>query len=182
MTAPFGKIYNRIPKQVIGIQYFPYAPIPNVKHITIKVPDIPSSTFDSNQNDILGPDMTQIYAGNGMKTIEVCTHGEVLLGGSQKAKVNPTDYVIYNQQTLIPIGVIPEKDFNDMYTDKFELCPTCLENAQGLVKPQPKPENLSIPDIVNLIRSGQGWEVGDGTVIRSERDLMEFISKAGIKL
>jgi hypothetical protein len=184
MTIPFGKIFNRIPKQIIAVQYFPYAPVPNVKHIVTKVPDLPAATWEANQNDILGPDMTQLYAqGAGMKTIDVCTHGEVLLGGTQKAIVKPTDFVIYNQQTLIPIGVIPERDFGDLYTDKFELCEKCLASAQGLKQaPPPSDKQLSMPEIVNLITSGIGWDVGNGIVIRSEKELIEYMSKNGIKL
>lgn len=183
MTVSFGKIYNRIPKQIIAVQYFPYAPVPNVKHIIIKVPELPNNAFDSNQNDILGPDMTQLYAGNGVKTIDVCTHGEVLIGGSQKAIVKPSDYVIYNQQTLIPINVIPEKDFGDLYTDKFELCENCLTKAQGIkIQNQKSDSTPSIPEIVELIKSGIGWDVGNGIIIRSETELVEYIGKHGIKL
>lgn len=183
MTSPFGKIYNRIPKQIIAIQYFPYAPIPSVKHIIIKVPDLPPNSLDYNQNDILGPDMSQVYANGGMKTLDVCIHGEVLLGGTQKAMVKPTDFVIYNQQTLIPIGVIPEKDFGDLYTDKFELCESCLAKAQGLKQaPIHTNKQISIPEIVELIKSGVGWDAGNGVILKSEADLIDFVKKNGIKI
>lgn len=185
MTTPFGKIYNRIPKQIIAVQYFPYAPVPNVKHVVIKMPDFPSGVWDANQNDVLGPDMSQLYASGtaGVKTIDVCTHGEVLLGGTQKAIVKPTDYVIYNQSSLIPIGVIPEKDFGDLYTDKFELCETCLANAQGLKStPVQSGKQPSLPEIAELIRTGIGWDTGTGVILKSESDLINYMKNNGINL
>lgn len=179
--AIIGKIYNRIPKQVIGNQWFPYSGISHVKDIIIKVPELPQSSY-TNIDPILGADMSNAYA-NGLKTIEVCTHGEVILGSNQKpSKVNPRDFVIYNVDSGLPIGIVPEKDFLDMYTDQFELCPDCNQNAAKMRgELYKKEEPLSINQIIELIRSGQGYDIGNGVIIKSEQELIEYAQKVGVK-
>lgn len=179
-----AKIYSRVPKRVFAIQYFPYAELPQVKDIVIKVPEMPQSFYSQpDPNDVFaGGDMSQVYA-NGVKTIDVCTHGEVMLGGTQKALVKPKDFVIYNEQSQMAIGVVPKDDFLEMYTDKFDLCEDCLKKAQDLTASRMPPKiNLTITEIMKLIQSGEGYKLDDGTLIKSLQELADFAGKNGIKL
>lgn len=179
-----AKIYSRVPKRVYAIQYFPYAELPQVKDIIIKVPEMPASFYaQPDPNDVFaGGDMSQVYS-NGVKTIDVCTHGEVMLGGNQKAMVKPKDFVIYNEQSKVAIGVVPKDDFLEMYTDKFDLCEVCLKKAQDLTAARTAPKiNLTITEIMQLIQSGEGYKLDDGTLIKSLQELADFAGKNGIKL
>jgi len=179
-----AKIYSRVPKRVYAIQYFPYAELPQVRDIVIKVPEMPQSFYSqTNTNDIFaGNDLQNAYS-NGVKTIDVCTHGEVLLGGSQKTVVKPKDFVIYNEQTQVAIGVVPKDDFLDMYTDRFDLGEVCLKKAQDIASARnPVKVDLGISEIMKLIQSGEGYKLDDGTVIRSLQDLADFATKNGIKI
>lgn len=174
----FGKLFTRIPKRVYAKQWTPFSSIPAVVDVLIDIPQPPpQQSFDPK--DILRGSEVENYMQNASKMIKVCTHGRATLSNGQQVQVNPRDFVLYNEKTFEPIGVVPEQDFLDMYTDKFELCQSCLSKSEFLRMGGRIP---SIQELINMIENGTEIPLDGGKSIKTVNELIDFANKNGINL
>lgn len=173
----YGILYTRIPKRVYAKQWTPFSNTPNVIDVLIDIPEPPpSQTFDPK--DILRGSEVENYFSQGSKMIKVCTSGRCTLLNNQVVAVQPRDFVLYNEKRE-PIGVVPEADFIEMYTDKFELCANCLAKSEFLRLGGRIP---NIEELVKMIESGTEIPLDNGKSIKSVSDLIEFATANGINI
>jgi hypothetical protein len=176
--AEYGTIFTRIPKRVYSKQWTPFSNLPNVVDVLIDIPQPPpQQSFDPK--DILRGSEVENYFSQGSKMIRVCTHGRCTLGNGQTVQVNPRDFVLYNEKSFEPIGVIPESDFMEMYTDKFELCPTCLAKSEFLRMGGRIPH---IDELIKMIENGTEIPLDNGKSIKTVPELIEFANLNGINI
>lgn len=174
----FGKIYTRIVKRVCAKQWTPFSKTPAVTDVLIEIASPPpQQSFDPQ--DILRGSEVENYITQGAKMIKVCTNGTCKLANGQTVTVNPRDYILYNDKTKEPIGVVPEFDFNEMYSDKFELCDSCLSKSEFLRLGGRIP---SIEELIKMIEAGTEIPLENGKTIKTVSELIEFASANGINI
>lgn len=173
----YGNFYTRIPKRVYAKQWTPFSNVPSVIDVLIDIPQPPpQQSFDPK--DILRGSEVESYFSQGSKMIKVCTNGKCTLANGQAVNVNPRDFILYNEKKE-PIGVVPEIDFAEMYTDKFELCPTCLSKSEFLRMGGRIP---NIEELIKMIENGTEIPLDNGKSIKSVSELIEFANSNGINL
>lgn len=110
--------YTSIPQKVIAIQYFPYANLPSVEeqYQTIEQSYVNSGSTPQQQRVIVG--------------------AKCVINGKMWS-IEPRDYVIYDNKTMLPILALSEKNFKERYisTKVFCLCESCSQKAEQAMKP-----------------------------------------------
>jgi hypothetical protein len=174
----FGKLYTRIPRKVYALKWTPHSLLPGVEEISIEVPEQPPKVENFDPREILAGSQMHNYYTQPQKLIRVVIKGQVLINGAL-LNVMPTDFVLYCEKTKEPIGVLNEKDFLELYTDKFELCGMCSSKAEFIKNGGRLP---TIDDFVKLLQEGKEIKLENGVILKSIADLRDFAAKHGINL
>ncbi len=173
----FGKLYTRIPKRVFAKQWTPYSVLPYVTNVFMDMPE-PQATTPLKAEDILGQDVNT-YFQSANKTIKVCISATVVLASGDTKVVQPLDWVCYSEVSQTPVNVVTDAWFRDSYTDRFELCPTCLTKSQVIRGGGTIP---TFEDIVRCLEQGKEVRLSDGTSVKSFDDLKIWAELQGVKI
>jgi hypothetical protein len=173
----FDKIYTRVPRSVYALQWLPFARLPNVTNIMGEVTEATATTYMGQSYNPADPFQPP------RKPQITCIGGKVRIGDKER-DLNPYDYVVYSCETNLPIQVIPEEAFKELYVDgsKFTLCQTCSDNIKSLNSSEPRktPPN-SIEEYIKILINGgvvtvTSRDTGEPLQIKTVQDFVSYLA------
>lgn len=165
--------FIRVPKKVIALQWYPFMKLNYVENIMGEVVSATASTYmgaSYNPNDPFQPPQ---------KPKMTCIGARVKCG-DKVYELEPSDYVIYDVTTSLPIQVLKESIFlgNYVVTEKFELCNDCAAKVAELNNSAP-PIPKTIEECISALERGEVLDLGKGKIIRTIAEFKKWAAENG---
>lgn len=129
--------YIRLPEKIVAMQWFPYSRLPEVEPIYAQI---------DNQADYMN--------GPTKAPKQIIESGKVVING-KPWRIEPSDFVIYDPKTMIPIQAMSEGSFTASFvsTKQFFLCSSCETRVKEISEPT---HPTSLEEVKALFESGRG--------------------------